>query len=86
MYADRKGWALQDVEVQLNHARIYAKDCEDCETKDVMLDEIRSQIRLEGDLDMAQRKRLLQIARRCPVHRTLASEVKIRSEIIEAAS
>ena len=82
MYADRKGWALQDVEVQLNHERIYAKDCEDCETSDVMLDEIRSQIRLEGDLDEIQRKRLLQIARRCPVHRTLASEVNIRSELI----
>ena len=77
---------MQDVEVQLNHARIYAKDCEDCETSDVMLDEIRSQIRLEGDLDAIQRKRLLQIAMRCPVHRTLASEVNIRSELIEAAS
>lgn len=82
MYADRKGWALQDVEVQLSHARIYAKDCEDCETSDVMLDEIRSQIRLEGDLGEIQRKRLLQIARRCPVHRTLTSEVNIRSELI----
>jgi putative redox protein len=86
MYADRKSWVLQDVEVQLSHARIYAKDCEDCETKDVMLDEIRSQIRLKGDLDGTQRKRLMQIARRCPVHRTLASEVNIRSELIEAAS
>ena len=82
MYADRKGWALQDVEVQLSHARIYAKDCEDCETSDVMLDEIRSQIRLEGDLDEIQRKRLLQIARRCPVHRTLSSEVNIRSKLV----
>lgn len=82
MYADRKGWALRDVEVQLSHARIYAKDCEDCETSDVMLDEIRSQIRLEGDLGEIQRKRLLQIARRCPVHRTLTSEVNIRSELI----
>ena len=73
---------MQDVEVQLSHARIYAKDCEDCETSDVMLDEIRSQIRLEGDLGEPQRKRLLQIARRCPVHRTLTSEVNIRSELI----
>jgi putative redox protein len=82
MYAERKGWALQDVEVQLSHARIYAKDCEDCETRNVMLDEIQSQIRLKGDLDEIQRKRLLQIARRCPVHRTLTSEVNIRSALV----
>jgi putative redox protein len=82
MYAERKGWALQDVEVQLSHARIYAKDCEDCETRNVMLDEIQSQIRLKGDLDEIQRKRLLQIARRCPVHRTLSSEVNIRSALV----
>ncbi len=79
MYAERKGWTLHEVEVRLSHGRIHAKDCEDCETKDVMLDEIRSEIHLEGDLDEAQRKRLLQIATRCPVHRTLTSEVKIRT-------
>lgn len=82
MYAERKAWALQEVEVQLSHARVYAKDCEACETKDVMLDEIRSRIRLEGDLDESQRQRLLQIARRCPVHRTLSSEVYVRSELV----
>jgi putative redox protein len=79
MYAERKGLALQGIEVRLSHDRIYAKDCEDCETKEQMLDEIRSEIRLEGDLDEAQRKRLLGIATRCPVHRTLSSEVKIRT-------
>ncbi len=79
MYAERKGWTLHEVEVRLSHGRIHTKDCEDCETKDVMLDEIRSEIHLEGDLDEAQRKRLLQIATRCPVHRTLTSEVKIRT-------
>ena len=79
MYAERKGWALHSVEVRLSHGRIHAKDCEDCETKDVMLDEIRSEIHLEGDLDEAQRTGLLQIATRCPVHRTLSSEVKIRT-------
>lgn len=73
---------MQDVEVQLSHARVYAKDCEDCETSNVMLDQIRSQIRLEGELDETQRKRLLQIARRCPVHRTLSSEVNIRSALV----
>lgn len=79
MYAERKELALQSVEVQLNHERIHAKDCEDCETKEGMLDEIRSEIHLEGDLDEAQRKRLFEIATLCPVHRTLSSEIKIRT-------
>ena len=79
MYAERKGLALEGIEVQLSHARIHAEDCEDCETKEGMLDEIHSEIRLEGDLDEAQRKRLMQIATLCPVHRTLTSEIKIRT-------
>ena len=79
MYAERKGLALKSVEVRLSHARIHAKDCENCETEDVMLDEIQSKIRLEGDLDETERTRLLEIATRCPVHRTLSSEVKIRT-------
>jgi putative redox protein len=79
MYAERKGLALQSVEVRLSHARIHAKDCVDCETKEGMLTEIQSEIRLEGDLDEAQQKRLLEIATMCPVHRTLSSEIKIRT-------
>ncbi len=79
MYAERKGLPLESVEVRLSHARIYAKDCEDCETEKGMLDEIRSEIRLDGEFDEAQRSRLLEIATRCPVHRTLSSEVKIQT-------
>ncbi len=79
MYAERKKLALQSVEVHLSHRRIHAKDCEDCETKEGLLDEIQSEIRLEGDLDESQRARLLEIATRCPVHRTLSSVVKIRT-------
>jgi putative redox protein len=82
MYAERKGFALQSVEVWLSHERVHAKDCEDCEKKNVLLDEIQSQIHLEGKLDEIERNRLLEIATRCPVHRTLSSEVKIRSELI----
>ena len=82
MYAERKGFSLQSVEVRLSHERLHAKDCEDCETKDVMLAEIRSRIHLAGDLDKTQRKRLLEIAARCPVHRTLSSEIRIRSELV----
>lgn len=79
MYAERKGLALKSVEVRLSHRRIHAKDCEDCETEEGMLDEIQSKIRMEGDLDETQRTRLLEIATRCPVHRTLSSEIKIRT-------
>ena len=79
MYAERKRLALESVEVRLSHRRIHAKDCEDCETEHGLLDEIQSEIRLEGDLDETQRARLLEIATRCPVHRTLSSEVKIRT-------
>ncbi len=79
MYAERRGLALESVEVRLSHRRIHAKDCEDCETEEGMLDEIQSKIRIEGDLDETQRTRLLEIATRCPVHRTLSSEIKIRT-------
>ncbi len=79
MYAERKGLALESVEVRLSHRRIHAKDCEDCETEEGMLDEIQSKIRMEGDLDEIERTRLLEIATRCPVHRTLSSEIKIRT-------
>ncbi len=79
MYAQRKEMGLQSMEVQLSHERIHAKDCADGETKKGMLDEIRCEIHLEGNLDVARRKRLLEIAARCPVHRTLSSEIKIRT-------
>ncbi len=79
MYAERKGLALESVEVRLSHRRIHAKDCEDCETEEGMLDEIQSKIRMQGDLDETERTRLLEIATRCPVHRTLSSEIKIRT-------
>ncbi len=79
MYAERKGIALESVEVRLNHGRIHSKDCEDCETPNALLDEIQVQILLTGNLDEADRERLMEIATRCPVHRTLVSEVKIRT-------
>ena len=79
MYAARKGLALTGVEIRLSHGRIHAEDCEDCERKEGMVDEIQYEIELHGDLDDAQRQRLLEISTRCPVHRTLTSEIKIRT-------
>lgn len=72
LYASRKGWALESVEVQLTHERIHARDCAECEEKDnVMVDLIRRHIVVTGELDEEQRTRLLALANRCPVHRTL---------------
>jgi len=82
MYAEKKGLDLQSVEVQLSHERVYAQDCAECATRDVMLDEISSQIHLEGNLTESARNRLLEIATRCPVHRTLSAQLKIRSGLI----
>ena len=77
MYADRKQWPLENVSVSLHHSRIHAADCEDCETRTGRLDRIERVIRLVGDLDEQQRQRLLEIADRCPVHRTLHSEIVV---------
>jgi uncharacterized OsmC-like protein/alpha/beta superfamily hydrolase len=77
LYADRKSFPLERATVTLSHNKIYAKDCEECETKEGMLDQIEVAIGLEGPLDADQRKRILEIADKCPVHRTLTSEIRI---------
>jgi putative redox protein len=84
MYALRKGLPLQRVSVRLRHDRIHARDCEDCETKEGRLDEITREITIEGDLDEAQRRRLLEMAEMCPVHRTLTGEVKVRTRLADS--
>ncbi len=85
MYAERKGWALDRVEVRLTHSRIHAADCEDCETRSGHLDRIDRVVALSGDLDAEQRHRLLEIADRCPVHRTLHAEVEVRTTMADPA-
>jgi uncharacterized OsmC-like protein/fermentation-respiration switch protein FrsA (DUF1100 family) len=77
LYADRKSLPLDRVTVTLKHSKIYAKDCEECETRDGMLDQIDRVIAMDGNLDAEQRKRLMEIADKCPVHRTLTSEIRI---------
>lgn len=85
MYADRKQWPLDAVEVKLRHSRIHAEDCADCETKQGRVDVIERVIELVGALDAEQCQRLLQIAEHCPVHRTLTSEIKVRTRLVAAA-
>jgi putative redox protein len=77
LYADRKSLPLERTTVTLNHSKIHAQDCAECETKEGMLDQIDMVIAMEGTLDAEQRKRLMEIADKCPVHRTLTSEIRI---------
>jgi putative redox protein len=79
LYAERKTLPLEQVTVHLTHAKIHAADCDACETKEGMLDRIERAITLAGRLDHEQRARLLEIADKCPVHRTLTSEIEIRT-------
>lgn len=81
IYARQKQWPLHKVTVRLTHDRIHAEDCATCETKEGKLDWIDRDIQVEGPLDEAQRQKLLQIADRCPIHRTLTSEVVIRTRL-----
>lgn len=81
IYARRKEWPLESVTVRLSHSRIHAEDCAECETKEGRLDRIDVVIELTGDLTEEQRRRLLEIADRCPVHQTLQSEIVIRTRI-----
>ena len=81
IYADRKGWPLESVTVRLSQDRIHAKDCGECETEEGRIDRIEREIELEGPLDDKQRRRLLEIADMCPVHRTLTTEVLIENAL-----
>jgi putative redox protein len=81
LYARRKGWPLAGVTVRLRHSQIHAVDCAECETKEGMLDRIESEIALDGPLTADQRAKLLEIAHKCPVHRTLRSEIDIRTRL-----
>jgi len=81
LYARRKGWPLERVEVRLRHSRIHADDCADCDTREGKLDLIARELILVGPLDEEQRRRLVEIADRCPVHRTLTSELVIRTSL-----
>jgi len=80
MYANRKKWPLENVELWLRHTREHVQDCKDCEGNDSQIDVIRRRILLEGELSDTQRERLLEIADRCPVHRTLGGDIQIETQ------
>jgi uncharacterized OsmC-like protein/alpha-beta hydrolase superfamily lysophospholipase len=82
MYAEQKKWPLERVTVRLQHEKIHAEDCRECETREGRIDRIEREIEVEGDLDETQRARLLEIANKCPVHRTLHSEVWIPTRLM----
>jgi uncharacterized OsmC-like protein/fermentation-respiration switch protein FrsA (DUF1100 family) len=79
MYAERKGITAERFSVRLSHRNVHTQDCADCETKEGNIGEITREIIIEGDVSAAERARLMDIADRCPVHRTLTHEIKIRS-------
>ena len=81
MYARQKQWPLEGVTVRLSHSRIHAADCEGCESPDVRLERIERRIELHGTLGADQRARLIEIAEKCPVHHTLTSKIRIRTEL-----
>lgn len=82
LYARTKKWPLESVTVNLRHSKIHATDCRDCETKEGKIDRIEREIHFVGTLDAEQQKRLLEIADKCPVHRTLKSEIDIQTRAI----
>ena len=83
LYAEQKQWPLERVTVHLRHEKVHATDCADCETQEGKIDRIEREIKIDGALDDAQRARLLEIANKCPVHKTLHSEVWIPTRLVE---
>ena len=82
MYARKKNWPLERVTVWLRHSKVYAADCSECETGEGMIERIERDVRVEGPLSAEQRSRLLEIANKCPVHRTLTSGIDIRTRLL----
>jgi putative redox protein len=82
MYAQRKGWSVDSIEVSYEHDRVHVDDCAECESRHRgYIDRIVSEITIRGDLDDSQRKRLAEVAARCPVHKTLEKGVHLEDHV-----
>lgn len=81
MYCQRKGWPLDGVSVRYTHTRVHAEDCQDCDDPDHKIDQVHSNVTISGDFDEEQAKRLEQVAKRCPVHKTLEAGVTIHDDV-----
>ena len=83
MYAKRKGWPIDNVEVHTSYDKSHAEDCENCEEEGAKIDTFQREIKLTGELDEKQQKRIMQIADKCPVHKTLHSEIQVVSKLVD---
>jgi putative redox protein len=81
MYADRKGWPVEDIYIEMRHYKAHAEDCEDCDDPKARIDKIEKDIIVEGELSEEQLDRLLEISKKCPVHKTLLNDVEIVSTV-----
>ncbi len=83
MYVRRKGWSLENIEVHTSHKNTHAEDCKECEKKTSKIDLFEREIKLQGELDESQKKKILEIADKCPVHRTLHGEIQVNTQLID---
>ena len=83
MYAKRKEWPLENIEVHTSYSKTHAEDCENCEMDSAKIDTFHREIKLTGDLNDKQKKRLMEIADKCPVHRTLHNETQVINMLLE---
>ena len=79
LYARKRKWPVEKITVSLQHSKIHARDCDDCETKDGRIDRINMEIHIAGSLTDEQRSKLMEVAGKCPVHQTLTSEINIKT-------
>jgi len=81
MYAERKEWPVEDIYIEIRHFKDHAEDCEDCDDPKARIDKIEKEIIIKGDLSDDQIERLLEISKKCPVHRTLLNDIEIKSTV-----
>ena len=81
MYAERKGWDFKNIYMELRHQKDYAEDCKDCDDPKAKIDVIEKEIIIEGDLSDDQLERLLEISKKCPVHKTMQGDLELKSTI-----